>query len=263
MPKISTRLVYGGLLTGLLAVLSGCAVYVPMQAAAPEIRAKGQLEVAANWSLTNRMDAAATYSPLPHLLVRAAASSKGSGGADADTSSYAKSNQYELGLGTYWPLGPHWLAGGLASFGQAHAKARYTEDGDTFLRFGPRILHDFDARYAKYAGEAYLTWQPTEQLSLGLAYRLVQLRLTNVTDQGQPVITDPILRGEPMLYLRLRPGIRPELLQFQLALGGSQTLGYNQNNVLDRDDPVRQFKVGRSYVSLGVAFFPHVLWQKK
>ncbi len=263
MIKASTRLVYGGLLTGSLALLSSCAVYVPMQGAAPEIRAKGQLEVAASWSLTNRMEAAATYSPLPHLLVRAAASSKGSGGASADTSSYAKSNQYELGLGTYWPLGPHWLLGGLASFGQAHAKARYTEDGDTFIRFGPRISHDFDARYAKYAGETYLTWQPTGQLSLGLSYRLVQLRLTDVTDRGQPVAAGPILRGEPMLYVRLRPGARPELLQFQLALGGSRTLGYDQNSALDRDDPARQFKVGRSYVSLGVAFFPHVLWQRK
>ena len=263
MPKLSTCLPYWGLITGLLALLSGCAVYVPMQAAAPEIRAKGQLEVAANWSLTNQMDVAATYSPLPHLLVRAAASSKGSGGANPDSSSYAKSNQYELGVGTYWPLGPHWVVGGLAGFGKAHARARYTEDGETFLRFGPRIPHDFDARYAKYAGEAYLTWQPTTQLSLGLAYRLVQLRLTDVTDLGQPVTAGPILRAEPMFYFRLRPGARPELLQFQLALGGSRALGYNQNNVLDRTDPARQFKVGRSYVALGVAFFPHVLWQKR
>ncbi len=249
---------------GLLESLGGCAVYVPMQGAAPAIRSKGELEVTGSWALTNRVELGATYSPLPHVLVRAATSLKPDHHGPLDSASYAQVNQYELGVGTYWPLGPHWLVGGLASFGQAHAEARYEDDGFTlfhlFLR--PAPPHQFDAIYTKYSGEAYVTWQPTERVSLGLSYRVVQLRLTDVTDQGLPVQSSPILRSEPMLYLRVRPGVNPQLLQLQLALGGSVTPGYDQANLLDRADPVRQFKLGRSYVSLGVAFYPHVLWQR-
>ena len=124
-------------------------------------------------------------------------------------------------MGTYWPLGSHWLVGGLASFGQAHTLARYKEDGETLLFFTPRIQHQFNATYRKYAAEAYLTWQPSPLVSTGLAYRLVQLRLTDVTDLGQSVPATSILRYEPMLFFRLRPS---ELLQFQVAFGVSPKL---------------------------------------
>lgn len=248
----------------LLPLLSGCAVYVPMQGAAPEIRAKGEVEVAGSWSFTNRVEVGATYSPLPHLLVRAAGSSKSSRPAPTDTITYAWSRQYELGVGTYWPLGPHWLLGGLASLGQAHALARYAEDGATFLHFGPLVQHQFDADYRKYAAEAYLTWQPSPQVSLGLSYRLVQLRLTDVTDLGVPVPVAHILRYEPMVFFRLRPGFDDKgLLQLQAAFGVSNTFGYDERTAYDKLDPARQFKRGRGYTSLGLAIYPHVLWRKK
>jgi hypothetical protein len=251
---------------GLLGVgVGSCSVYVPMQGAAPEIRTKGEAEATASWSLTNRVDFGAAYSPLPHLLVRAAASSKGSQHTLNDSAAYVHSNQYELALGTYWPLGPHWLIGGLAGFGQAHAEAQYADDGHTLLRLGayqPR-QHLFDAIYSKYSGEVYVTWQPSPVVSTGLSYRLVQLRLTDVTDQGVPVLTAPILRSEPMLYVRFRPTNNDGLLQLQLAIGGSTTIGYNEQTANDKDDPARQFRVGRSYVSLGLAIYPHLLWQEK
>jgi hypothetical protein len=236
-----------------------------MMGAAPDIRQKGELEVAGSWSLTNRVDASATYSPLSHLLVRAAVSSKGGGHQAAnDSSSYAQNNQYELGVGTYWPLGKQWLIGGLVGFGQAHSEARYTDDGDVSLTiFGRRepIKHQFDAIYAKYSAELYGTWQASEHVSLGLAYRLVQLRLTDVTDRHVPVQNGPILRYEPMLYLRVRPG--EGVVQLQAALGTSAAFGYDKRNALDETDPARQFKLGYGYASLGIAFYPHLLWRQK
>ncbi len=243
-------------------LLSSCSVYVPMQGAAPEIRGKGELEAIGSWSLTNRFELGATYSPLPHLLVRAAASTKSSRPAPTDTTTHAWNSQYELGLGTYWPLGPHWLIGGLASFGQAHALARYQEDGATFIHFSPLIQHQFDATYHKYAAEAYLTWQPSPQVSAGFAYRLVQLHLTDVTDLGQPVPATSISRYEPMLFFRVRPGAS-ELFQLQVACGVSGTFGYDERSAADRADPARQFKLSRGYTSLGFAIYPHVLWRKK
>jgi hypothetical protein len=246
-------------------LLSSCSVYVPMQGAAPEIRQRGDLEVAGSWVLFNRADVSATYSPLPHLLVRAATSSRGTRHAQTDSVSYVHNNQYELAVGTYWPLGAHWLLGGLAGFGQAHAEAQYANDGYTPLRVGAsqQQEHLFDAIYSKYSGEAYVTWQPSAMVSMGLSYRLVQLHLTDVTDHGLPVQAAPILRSEPMLFFRLRPTDNGGPLQLQLAIGSSTTFGYNQRTANDRNDPARQFKVGRSYVSLGLAIYPHVLWWKK
>lgn len=253
-----------GLSGVLLLALGSCSVYTPMLGAAPEIRGKGELEVTGSWSLTNRVDVGATYSPLPHVLVRAAGSFKGGGHTSTDSSSFVQNSQYELGLGTYWPLGPHWLVGGLATYGRAHSQARYADDGTTLLSFRDPVQHQFDAVYSKYAGEAYVTWQPTPLFSAGLAYRVVQVRLTDVTDFGVPVQSAPILRSEPMLFFRFRPSFIQRSLQMQVALGGSSTFGYSARNVdFDRDDPARQFKLGRSYVSVGVAFFPHLLWRQR
>lgn len=246
-------------------LLGGCSVYTPMLGAAPDIKAKGELEATAAWSLTNRFDVGATYSPVRHLLVRAAASTKGAdhSAAPDDSSSYGQVNQYELAVGTYWPLGQHWLVGGLAGFGQAHAEARYTDDGTVRLfSFVDPTRHQFDASYRKYSGEAYATYQPNLTLSLGLAYRVVQVRLTDVTDLGVPVQSAPILRSEPMFFVRVRPG-RSEQWQLQAAVGTSTTFGYDERTAADRADPARQFKLSRGYLSVGAAFYPHVLWQKK
>lgn len=162
-------------------LLGGCSVYTPMLGAAPGIKAKGELEATAAWSFTNRLDMSATYSPVRHLLVRAAASTKGSGRSAAPKdSSYARTTQYELAVGTYWPLGQHWLVGGLAGFGQTHAEARYDDDGTArLLILRNPTRHQFDARYHKYSAEAYATYQPSPRVSLGLAYRVVQVRLTD------------------------------------------------------------------------------------
>jgi hypothetical protein len=255
-------------LASLLSGLSGCSVYVPMQGAAPEIRHRGELEVAGSWALTNRFEVGATYSPLNHLLVRAATSTKPDHPTPGDSTSYAQANQYELAVGTYWPLGSHWLVGGLAGFGQAHAEAQYKDDGNTIIHFGSYdpVRHRIDAIYSKYSGEVYATWQPSPVVSTGLSYRLVQLRLTDVTDQGLPVRSGPILRSEPMFFFRVRPsasGASQGGVQLQAALGFSDTLGYDQRSAADASDPARQFKLGRSYMSVGVAVFPHLLWQKR
>jgi hypothetical protein len=250
----------------LLLGISGCSVYVPMQGAAPEIRAKGEVELTGSWALSNRVDFGATYSPVPHLLVRAATSFKGSRlgpGPGQDSASYARNNQYELAVGTYWPLGAHWLVGGLAGFGRAQAQARYIDDGATLLTFREPIRHQLDGTYSKYSGEAYALYQPSPLVSFGLAYRVVQLRLTDITDLGAPVSSAPILRQEPMLVFRLRPEFAQRSLQFQVALGASNTFGYNPRAANDETDPARQFKLGRSYTSVGVAFYPHLLGQKK
>ncbi|WP_382311958.1 hypothetical protein [Hymenobacter bucti] len=244
----------------MLLALSGCSVYVPMQGAAPDIRAKGELEVSGGWSLTNRLDFGATYSPLPHLLVRAAASFKGSAPAHPDSANYLQNKQYELAAGTYWPLGERWLVGGLAGFGRAHARARYQEDG--FALLSSAVQHQFDAHYNRYFSETYLTCKVGALATLGLSYRLVQLRLTEATDQSVAVQASPIWRHEPMVFFRVRPS-EDSPVQFQAAVGASRSAHYDEQTAGDRYDPARQFRTTRSYVSVGVALYPHLLRQRR
>lgn len=258
--SLHVALVFGSLFFG------GCAVYVPMQCAAPDIRQKGEAEVALSWSLTNRYELGATYSPANHLLVRAATSAKISPPDFADTTAtYAQNNQYELAIGTYWPLGARGVAGGLVGFGQAHAEAQYVEDGNTFLRFGNRSLfqHRFDAIYAKYSGEAYIIGSAGNYVNLGLAYRFVHLRLTDVTDRGIIVNSAPIARSEPMLFVRILPGGLQRGLQLQVACGVSIPHHYDSRAATNQPDPARQFKLPRTYLSLGLSLYPHVFWRRK
>jgi hypothetical protein len=125
------------------------------------------------------------------------------------------------------------------------------------------MRHQLDTRYSNYSDEVYATYQPSPLVSFGLAYRVVQLRLTYVTDRGVPVAAAPILRQEPMFFFHLRPEFAQRSLLFQLALGASNAFGYDQRTANDEGDPVWQSKLGRSYTSVGIAFYLHLLWQKR
>ncbi|NML67813.1 hypothetical protein HHL22_21635 [Hymenobacter sp. RP-2-7] len=256
----------GYLLPALLGA-TACSVYVPMQNAAPEIRHRGEVEVAGSWSFTNRLEAAAAYSPLPHLLVRAAFSTKGSRPGPGDSTAYAHVNQTELALGTYWPLGPSWLLGGLLATGQAQPDALFRGDGGSlhgFVLVNHDPLHRFEGSYRKHSAELYAVWQPGPRVGFGLSGRLVQTRLTSVTDLGAPVQAAPSWRAEPMFFVRFWPRVtQPGLLQVQLALGASRTLGYDPLTAGDTNDPARQFKLGQAYASVGLALYPHVWWQHR
>jgi hypothetical protein len=256
----------GALLLCLLGA-GACSVYVPMQAAAPAVRQKGEAEVAASWSLTNRLEASATYSPLPHLLVRAAFSTKGSRPSPGDSTAYARLNQTEVALGTYWPLGPYWLVGGLVSTGQARPDALFRGDGGSLhgvVYANSEPLHRFEGSYRKHSAELYAQCQPSHWVSFGLAGRLVQTRLTGVTDRGVPVLAAPSWRAEPMVFVRFWPRVtQPGLVHVQVAMGASRTLGYDELTAGDANDPARQFKLGRGYTSVSIALYPHVWWQHR
>lgn len=246
-------------------LLGSCSVYVPMQGAAPEIRGKGEWEVAGSWSLTNRVELGAAYSPAPHVLLRAATSLKPALTARSSGTKYSQVNQYALAAGTYWPLGRRGLVGGLVAFGQTHAKADYANDDEVSLALDRQPLthvvpHQFDAIYRKYSGEAYGIWQLSPQLGAGLSYRVVQVRLTDVTDYGVPVRAAPILRYESMVFCRLRPAGPAGAWQWQAAAGWSSVFGTPTE---DEFDPARQFQLNRSFVSVGIAVYPHLLRQKK
>ncbi|UOQ97356.1 hypothetical protein MUN81_19225 [Hymenobacter sp. 5317J-9] len=240
--------------------MTGCVVYMPMQCAAPQITDKNQGELSLSTYLNGRAEIAGTYSPARHVLVRAAFSNLRSNSQD---STYYRGHQFDVGVGTYWPLGHRLLLGGLGGFGKAQSAAAFTDGG--FL-FGRPSRHEYDARYNKVFGEIYGTLQASEGFSIGAAYRVTQVNFTTLTDQNVPVDLSRMTRSEPMLYLRWRLGYgntedRP--VQLQAAWGTSGTFGYYDG---DRSTPyppgVRDLKQTRSYAAIGITLFPHCLFRK-
>lgn len=244
---------------GLNSVLTSCVVYMPMQCAAPQITGKKQAEITGSSYLNGRIELAGTYSPVRHLLVRAAYGSLHNGSNDT---SYYRGHQYDLGVGTYWQADKRWLLGALGGFGQAWSDAAYARSG--FI-FAP-TQHVFDARYHKVFGELYSTWQATDAISFGIAYRVTQVNFTHLTDLNVPVELRGMTRSEPMLYFRLRPGNGPaedRPVQLQLAWGSSNTFGYDPRNTTIAYAPgVSELKQSRGYTTIGISVFPLYLFRK-
>lgn len=239
--------------------LPSCVVYMPMQCAAPQISDKKQGEITASSYLNGRFDLAATYSPVRHLLLRAAYSNLRD---DTRDTTYYRGHQYDLGVGTYWPLGDRWLVGGLGGFGQARSNAGFSRAGILF----PSTRYEYDARYHKVYGEVYGTFRASEGVSFGAAYRVTQVNFTTLTNRAVPVDLNRMTRSEPMFYFRMRPGTGPaeeRPVQLQVAWGSSTTFGYNEkDNYSVYPEGVRDLKQGRGYTTIGITLFPHCLFRK-
>ena len=252
------KLLFFSLAGGLAQLFGGCAVYMPIQGAAPQITDQKQAELTASSYLNGRFEVAGAYSPVRHLLVRAAYS-KLSDKTTAQDSTLYRGNQYELGAGAYFPLGPNWLVGGLGGFGQAHSEAVYWAGG-SLLGFGRPVRYEYNARYNKVFGEFYGIFQASNAISLGAAYRITQVNFTVLTDAGRPVDFAEMARSEPVVFMRVRLGSGPAATRpahVQLAWGGSATFGYDPKVApLSSSGQLRQT---RNYLTLGVSLFPHCL----
>ena len=248
------------LLLGLVHLLAGCVVYMPMQCAAPQITDKKQVEVTASTYLNGRVEIAGTYSPVRHLLVRAAYSNLRGNSQD---STYYRGHQYDFGVGTYWRLGDKWLVGGLGGLGRAQSAAAYSTGG---IIFGYPTPHEFDVHYNKVFGEVYGTLQASPTVSLGVAYRVTQVNFTTLTDLANPIDLSNMTRSEPMIFMRVRPGNGPaenRPVQLQASWGTSDTFGYNtRDRTISYPPEVRELKQGRSYFTVGVTVFPHCLFRQ-
>lgn len=251
------------LLTGCTHLLAGCVVYQPTQCAAPQITGPKQAEIMASSYLNGRYELSGTYSPLPHLLVRASTGNLRNESRNRTDSTYYRGHHYDFGLGTYWRLGSHWVVGGLGGFGQARNEAAYSTGG---LSLGYPIRHEFDARYNKLFGEIYGIIQASEVVSFGVAYRVTRVNFTTLTNRNTPVDLSSMTRSEPMIFMRVRLGggsTEDCPLQLQAAWGTSTTFGYDERNNQTVYLPgVRDLKQGRGYTTVGITIFPHCLFRK-
>lgn len=233
--------------------LGGCAVYKPMQCAAPAIYDKSQVEVAGSIYFNKRLNGAVNYSPVRHLLVRAAIDGK----ADADDSTYTRSGQYELAVGTYWPAGEQIILGALVGGGRAQSQVRYRTIETRYS-----AQYEYAAHYNKLFGEAYGTWQIGPAMQLGAAYRLTQVSFTSLTNLGQPLSITSMLRGEPMVFLRSTFGFRPggeRLAYVQAGIGGSALLRAWPGPA---NGPESNLLESNTYFTLGLGIFPSMLWHR-
>ena len=243
-------------------LLPSCVVYMPMQCAAPQITDKNQVEVTGSSFLNGRFDVAGTYSPVNHLLVRAAYSA-----ACSDTAGkkdYSRGDQYDLGVGTYWRVGNKWLVGALGGFGTAQSQVAYTSGG-----FLSRVSQSkYDLHYNKHFGEIYGTYRASNLFSTGVAFRVTQVNFTRLTLDHQPVELTGMTRMEPMGFVRLRVGkgsFEERPVQFQVAIGASGTAGFNEKDVSSYGhlpEGVYALKQTRNYATISVTLFPHCLFRK-
>ncbi|WBO84790.1 hypothetical protein [Hymenobacter yonginensis] len=235
---------------GLTVLLNACSVYAPMQPHMPMTRAAGQAEAQLNWLPTSRFDASAAYSPLRYMVLTAAGSFRPRGGYDT---TYFNSRQYEVGVGSYWPATNRLLVSGLLGGGHSVSERSFREPN---IFFGSTDeLAVYQARYRKLFGQLGVAYE-WERVTLGATYRLTSVDFTTITYNSQALPIENMLRGEPMLFLRVN-GLsdqQPAWAQLQMTVGLSTPLGQEPLNEGFNDRRVRNsaFTAG-----IGVVFYPH------
>ncbi|WP_139252374.1 hypothetical protein [Hymenobacter psychrotolerans] len=211
----------------------------------------------------SRWEVSGAYSPLKHVLVRGALGNRSAHG----DSSYWRTRQYELTAGAYWAP-RHWTLGVLGGYGRGLNEARYLNDGGPVTIFANPVQHQYEARFRRLFGEAYVVYDVSSRFSLGVACRSTRLYYTTLTDLGTPIDLRQLTRVEPMLLLRFGVGSllqNAPPVQLQVSVGGSGTMGPGSRHPYDPDGSRRQLRYGRSYVAVGIGILPHrlaALWRQ-
>ena len=238
------------LVAALGSLLVSCSVYAPLQPATPLLHAKGEAEVTASAYLSGRLEGSVAYSPLNHLVVRAAG---GLTTTQKDSAGFSN-RQFELSVGTYRQLGPEWLMGGSGGYGHGEGhrnfwlgRAELFSDTTIYRRYAARYHTLFADIFVAHEGP-WSTW--------GVAYRLSQVRFGSLTNNGQPVPLRRMTRNEPMVFVRL--GDRQGIMrwgQLQLASSFSWSGDYIGSSLYspERGD----IKEGRIFTSVGLVIYPH------
>ncbi len=167
---------YAAPFLGLALLATGCTVYAPMQPLAPLIRARGQGEASLQTQVLVRPEGSVVYSPANHLLVAASGLWRPqlSLGQDGKPDGFRVA-QAEVGMGTYWLLGPRWLGTATLGAGVARAQRTVTEFGILYA-----FSNDYAARYCTRFGRLQLSHLSKYQL-VGGGYRLTRVEFTELT----------------------------------------------------------------------------------
>ncbi|TGE23409.1 hypothetical protein [Hymenobacter metallicola] len=252
--------------TAILLGLGSCTVYTPMQPAVSTVAAKGQLELTGSMQPNTRMEATAVYSPLPNTLVMGAGSFRPKIG---DTT-YSATRQWEVGLGSYVHLGPHWLLTGMAGYGAATTIKSIPGIGIGLYSGG---YDRYKARYNKIFGQLSVARQ-LERQSFGVVYRITQVAYEQLdysfglNSDYSAIPMQKALRHEGLAFFRTKLG-QQDRWQLQATLGLSgratpqpsreQPAGPNQHDHYTEESEAKNASRPVLMTSLGVVFRPKFL----
>ncbi|SNC68245.1 hypothetical protein SAMN06265337_2227 [Hymenobacter gelipurpurascens] len=233
--------------------MASCSVYAPILPSTPQIRDKGQLEVQGSTFLNGRWEGSATYSPLRHVLVRAAGDWKN----DSQDTSFFRIRQFEVAAGSYWVPSEQWLISGLAGYGRARSARGYYEP-HFFSSSGELV--DLQSRYHKVFGEVAATYRPESGwIALGAAYRLSRVNFEYLTYNGAPSTLRHMLRSEPMLFVRFGGPDGPlHWLQVQTSWGITSVPGYSASSVTPEPYEYGRVKESRTFIAISLILLPHL-----
>ena len=193
-----------------------CTVYTPMQPSLPGIRSAGQVELRASVQPTLRAEAAAAYSPANHVLL------VGAGGWRPRLPALDKSPfqvlQGEVGMGTYWLLGPRWTLSGLGGYGWGQSERQV---GNGAIIFNSST--DYSSRYRTTFGQVGLVYSYYRS-TLALGYRLTEVRFVELRTREYALPLETQLRHEPFVALRIGLGAEANVNRWQLELSGALSL---------------------------------------
>ncbi|RPD47058.1 hypothetical protein DNI29_12950 [Hymenobacter sediminis] len=233
--------------TGSLA--GGCSVYAPLQTSAPLVHDKGEAEVVGSAYLSGRLEGSVAYSPLKHVLVRAAGGFRPS---SAD-STYFRIRQFEAGVGSYRYFREQWLIGGMVGYGHGRSTRRWRDDFKDIWQDSV-LANEYAARFHKLFAEAYVA-NDAGWTTFGAACRVSQVRFSSLSNRGIPVPLRRMTRLEPMLFMRVGGQGRLPWLQGQIATSVSIA---PDGRTRSPNTDIRATKEGRLYTTVGVVIYPHL-----
>ncbi|GAB3831577.1 hypothetical protein [Hymenobacter jeollabukensis] len=251
----------------LLTLPVGCTIYTPLQPPAPVIQRQHEAEISGGMRLSGHVEAAVAYSPLPHVLLRAAAGGNPLVHMSPDTVRF-RVRQREVAAGTYWLVNPQWLVGGLGGVGWGEGTHWYTRhSAPGLLNFRPDSLwsYRYEARYRRTFGEVYVHRLGGELFSFGGAYRLNAVRFTRFTNDGVATGFQRTWRHEPQIFVRYG-GQRRERggwLAFQLSSGLSWDARYRKPAGRAGNRDAVEPRQGGLYTTFSVILRPHYFWLRQ
>ncbi len=230
-----------------------CTVYTPLQPSLPGIRGAGQVELRGSLQPSLRAEAGAAYSPANHLLLTGMGSWRPQGSLSG--SGLFRARLAEAGVGTYWPAGPYWTLVALGGYGWGQA-ARQVNNGDILFNYRT----DYFSRYTTQFGQFGALCRK-DPVTIGLGYRLTQVRFRELRSSEYLLPLDNQLRHEPFFSVRFDVGAEPNADRWQAEIGGGLSLAqHGRGSTGGPYDPVRsQVDLNRGsawLVSAGVVFRP-------
>ncbi|GAB3637683.1 hypothetical protein GCM10027422_32730 [Hymenobacter arcticus] len=241
-----------------LALLGGCAVYVPTIPSTPLVEA-GQVEITAGLRGLNSLEAGAAWSPVPHLLLSTEAAwqpNSRSTTVNNVTTTYNDSHrQVGFGVGAYRaPTArlPLYLAA-VGGLGFASMDLHSVDVGVLYILPVPVQGAYYQASYRRYYGQLYAAYK-TEGISGGVSVRGTWVDYTRLLADGLPIAPAARFFLEPTLFLRTQPNV----VQVQGTLGISAPTGRQSTELqAPRTAPVSLL------IGVGIVFRPDMLGHRE